>query len=33
MTVSCVILSDQIARAVRAVHDEFFANARVKTPA
>jgi aspartate kinase len=32
MTVSCVILSDQIAKAVRAVHDEFFANARIKTP-
>jgi aspartate kinase len=33
MTVSCVIVSDQIDKAVRAVHDEFFSNARVKTPA
>jgi aspartate kinase len=35
MTVSCVIASDQIERAVRAVHDEFFSSERVKakTPA
>jgi aspartokinase len=37
MTVSCVIASDQIDRAVRAVHDEFFASApakaKTKTPA
>ena len=33
MTVSCVIASDQIARAVRAVHDEFFAGAPAKVPA
>ena len=30
MTLSCVIASDQIDRAVKAVHDEFFANAPVK---
>ena len=34
MTMSCVIASDQIERAVKAVHDEFFANAPAKkTPA
>jgi aspartate kinase len=33
MTVSCVISSDQIDKAVRAVHDEFFASDRIKTPA
>jgi aspartate kinase len=31
MTVSCVIASDQIDPAVRAVHDEFFSSERVKT--
>jgi aspartokinase len=30
MTMSCVIASDQIERAVKAVHDEFFANATAK---
>jgi aspartate kinase len=30
MTLSCVIASDQIDRAVKAVHDEFFANAPAK---
>jgi aspartate kinase len=30
MTVSCVIAADQTDRAVKAVHDEFFANAPVK---
>jgi len=30
MTLSCVIVSDQIDRAVKAVHDEFFANAPAK---
>jgi aspartate kinase len=33
MTVSCVIAAYQIAKGVRAVHDEFFANDPVKTPA
>jgi aspartate kinase len=34
MTLSCVIASDQSDRAVKAVHDEFFANASAKkTPA
>jgi aspartate kinase len=33
MTVSCVISSDQIAQAVRAVHSEFFANEPAKVPA
>jgi len=33
MTVSCVIASDQIAQAVRAVHSEFFANTPAKVPA
>jgi aspartate kinase len=33
MTVSCVIASDQVDRAVRAVHHEFFSSERVKTPA
>jgi aspartate kinase len=32
MTVSCVIHSDQIANAVRAVHAEFFANQPAKVP-
>jgi aspartokinase len=32
MTVSCVIHSDQIATAVRAVHAEFFANKPAKVP-
>jgi aspartate kinase len=30
MTLSCVVASDQIDRAVKAVHDEFFANAPAK---
>jgi aspartate kinase len=33
MTVSCVIASDQIAQAVRAVHSEFFANEPAKVGA
>ena len=33
MTVSCVIASDQADRAVRSVHDEFFANAPAKKAA
>jgi hypothetical protein len=34
MTMSCVIALDQIERGVKAVHDEFFANASAtKTPA
>jgi aspartate kinase len=31
MTVSCVIAADQLARAVRAVHEEFFSTETVKT--
>jgi len=33
MTVSCVISSDLIAQAVRAVHSEFFADQPAKVPA
>jgi aspartate kinase len=33
MTVSCVISSDHVAQAVRAVHTEFFANTPAKVPA
>ena len=33
MTVSCVIASDHVAQAVRAVHSEFFASEPAKVPA
>ena len=33
MTVSCVIASDQVTQAVRAVHSEFFASEPAKVPA